>query len=439
MKFKLKSIDTQYISKRDIITSSVEHQKVYSFINNKLINYSSSSDAFRLGYEVLGPLIYGFCQWIHRQANSCQLNKLFFLARDGYLIQKAYRVVYGNSAIPSEYVYFSRTSLRIPYILQTGRLSNLQHTMTRKQYEIQDLLSALGLKFDEYADLFAEYGLSRDSLLDPADIDYYPRLSEALLAGLHKVGLSTYDYLRQYLNQINMHGRVGIVDVGWHGTIQKQLDCILQSFDPLCKTVGLYCGYAKRRNTLQTVVAHGYWFSTENEDDVIDMFRATTLLETLLFPQTGTTLGYRKHQGGIGPILGDAEKLPWEWLNEFQNGAMQFVSDYKEYGPEIGIMSPEVSRLPFFNMACLPRMKEAQTIGHFQFEDVTYTRIAAPRQWMYYLFHPKALRRDYSNAIWKEAFIKQLLPWCSLKLLKKCYALLKLLKDLFTDKHGSNS
>ncbi|MDR1460738.1 MAG: hypothetical protein LBI78_03765 [Campylobacteraceae bacterium] len=71
--------------------------KFYSACWNK-INKDSFffADPYIYGYQVIGPLILGFAQWLHRRVCFHGLTDLYFLSRDGWILKKAYDHFYKN-------------------------------------------------------------------------------------------------------------------------------------------------------------------------------------------------------------------------------------------------------------------------------------------------------------------------------------------------------
>lgn len=59
-----------------------------------------------LGYEYGGPIIYGYTRWIESIAKYENIDHLFFVARDGYTLQKVFNIF--NSTIKNSYVYAPR-------------------------------------------------------------------------------------------------------------------------------------------------------------------------------------------------------------------------------------------------------------------------------------------------------------------------------------------
>ena len=59
-----------------------------------------------LGYQYGGPVGYGFSRFIEAQARACGAERLLFVARDGYLLQKIFALF--GSGLPTAYVYAPR-------------------------------------------------------------------------------------------------------------------------------------------------------------------------------------------------------------------------------------------------------------------------------------------------------------------------------------------
>ncbi len=58
------------------------------------------------GYKYAAPLIFSFVQFIKQQSYDANIEKIWFLSRDCFLVQKIYQLV--DPAMPSEYVYAPR-------------------------------------------------------------------------------------------------------------------------------------------------------------------------------------------------------------------------------------------------------------------------------------------------------------------------------------------
>ena len=73
------------------------------------------------GYNKLGPLLLCFSNWIYNELNKNNINKVFFLARDGYIMKQAFDIVNKNPKIKSSYFYASRRSIIVPSLCKINK------------------------------------------------------------------------------------------------------------------------------------------------------------------------------------------------------------------------------------------------------------------------------------------------------------------------------
>lgn len=50
----------------------------------------------KIGYEVVGPILYGYSKWLNETTKKSGIRKLFFLAREGFLLERAFRLFSAN-------------------------------------------------------------------------------------------------------------------------------------------------------------------------------------------------------------------------------------------------------------------------------------------------------------------------------------------------------
>lgn len=69
-----------------------------------------------IGYRYAGPLLYSYGEWVVNQAVKRQIKRLYFIARDGYLVKKVVDIVLEAHSLPIEtyYIYGSRKAWRMP-------------------------------------------------------------------------------------------------------------------------------------------------------------------------------------------------------------------------------------------------------------------------------------------------------------------------------------
>jgi len=397
-----KIVNTCYVGINDIYQSD---RNPYMYINNTLPRYKNESHMFRWGYEAYGPLLLGFCQWIHKMLRDKKIETAFFLARDMYLVVDIYKKLYPNENI--KYLEISRKSLRQAYVLKNDKLESIFDTMARVNYSICEICDALEIDVDEIIEKCKEVNLYI-SVSDKFPLNEDKNnviFSNVVLDKLKSIT----DYSVEYLEQMGLRqkGKYALIDIGWHGTIQNMLEKITEN-----KYTGIYFGSTLRKS-FKEMETYGYWFDTVDEQAILPKLTMISILEVMLFPKIGTTISYEKKSKGIVPIYGKCEMdESYEHVKEFQNGALEFINNYvknslffnKEILSTIAVKAYE-------KMAFQPTILQAKTLSLLPYEEGKVMRIAYIDNKRNYFFRPKKILTDYEKAKWKTGFIKQLVPF----------------------------
>lgn len=133
-----------------------------SFINNHISD--SNNEFYQFGYEVFGPLLFGFVKWLYTDAKKKKVEQILFLSRDGFVMKRLYDML--NLDIPSAYFEVSRRSLRIPNYDKHMSYEEIIDTLTvPNMSNIVQIFDSLGLDADKYKNEIIDYGFNRNELL----------------------------------------------------------------------------------------------------------------------------------------------------------------------------------------------------------------------------------------------------------------------------------
>ena len=90
-KARASGVDTYWV-REQLNTHYIDEKKSgisldFSILNGFICKYSKEEDnlAYKLGFEVFGPIVSGFLSWIGQYKIKEKLDKVIFLARDGYI------------------------------------------------------------------------------------------------------------------------------------------------------------------------------------------------------------------------------------------------------------------------------------------------------------------------------------------------------------------
>lgn len=391
--------------------SELDRKTLFAFINTRLPGVGNRG--YRLGYEVLGPIIYAFCMWIHEKTLevSDENSKLWFAARDMYLFYEAYKKIFPDD-ITGKYVYISRKSLRPLYAESAGNLAKSGDVLARGLYSLRQIADYMG-----YADVEIAGSHDLNEIeYDARRLEEYKEVDE-LFCNQRIVSEEKQraEAARQYCRQEGLfRSNIILADVGWHGTTQLLLDRISDHTD--YRVFGLYLGCLD--GTDEKVGANNYTTFLFDEHQDCDFMRGIILFERLILAPHGSTIGYKDDSNRIVPILSESEKTT-RFIEDVQQGARAFIEDYKRSAVSDWIqLQPEFVGKAFEKMVTFPLREELNAIGDLEYDNFYSNKMAAPRSIRYYMLHIKDLKYDFKYAPWRIGFLYRLfkirLPYAKL-------------------------
>ncbi|MDF1712080.1 MAG: hypothetical protein P1U90_07560, partial [Akkermansiaceae bacterium] len=273
-----------------------------------------------LGASVVAPAMTGFCQWILQEARTRGIDRLYFVARDGFFPSKLADILVRKHGWPIRvsYLYGSRQA----WYLASLDLTNLDASdwlfiksggltakgiIERLQLDPDEWLGRdcsgadpvkdhpLKMSFQE-ARVFLEELLKNEDFLLAAN-DSIERARSLTLAYLREQGLLNGD-------------RFALVDIGWVGRSQVSLDTILKSDGSEGVPMGLYFGLNHERILSRRDGQERRAFLIGDHcgrGTGLDTF-SHHFLESLFSAPHGTTEGYRMDADGSHPVLGEYSK-----------------------------------------------------------------------------------------------------------------------------------
>lgn len=358
---------------------------------------------FNIGYQCLGPLLVGFCQWLNSKRESEQLDKLLFFARDGFIMQKAYKILYPNEM--SDYVYISRRSVTVPQLINATNWNDVVKTVgyVKRVETWETLLHKMGIDKDKNIifELEKRFGsnVSKSNLLhSPKYADAFNLIKPLMEQNSMREMLEARNYLDPYFE-----GNVGIVDIGWYGTMQQVLN---QFYHQNVLIKGFYIGLLKRDGYNPTNM-HGYIFDYLHKNKYDDrlIYGFNGLIESFFSANHGSTKNYLRRK----PVLEEWESENWPIISKVHEGALKFCEEAKESIIENGrILTLEEAFSPLLRFMIKPTQEEIDSFGKIVFFDTYYEPLVKYGGAVNYLLHPKRILTDLMASNWKIGFIKKL-------------------------------
>lgn len=312
--------------------------------------------AKHIGCRYAGPVLYSYAEWIVRRAEEKGIKRLYFIARDGYLIKKIVDCILSrrNMAVKTYYIFGSRKAWRMPSLSE--KHYNLYQIIwwshCKRIRTLDELAAVMHVPLDGlYSYLPGVYLLDKE----------HREISSQELEYIVRTLSSDKDFMRYHLCVLQEERRLvqrylaqevdvsddsfAFVDVSGGGLTQGCLSELLQET------------YAKPIRT--------YFFKIDmvrlTDNSIPEVFMPGFLENNLIIEMMcraphGQTEGYKEAGGRIIPVMEETE------------GELLVSHGFKEY--EEGI-------LEFSENMCRTALNDGLTGGSFMKNVLSYMEIIA--------------------------------------------------------------
>ncbi|MBX9301729.1 HAD hydrolase-like protein, partial [Serratia marcescens] len=309
--------------------------KISAFDGNDVNLFGS--DAHKIGFNVVGPVILAFCQWLVTQAKADKVNCLYFLAREGKLIKQVYDS--WASSIPdapkSYYLQVSRRAVNVPIIASFEDVKNIAQSEYYPNTIASFFFERFGLELTEqrWDEVYNKGLWNRGQMLEihQRDVAHLEPLLQFLLpdilseAKVENLAMMKYLEACEFISGEN----IAVVDVGYSGTIQKALNRLVPG-----AVHGYYFATAEnvREGMPSDVLARGCYVNESKSVFVGSrIFTESFNLEKLLSASDPQIIKYTITENGEldrkFKVLREGERSTWSVRDELQLGCMSFVDE----------------------------------------------------------------------------------------------------------------
>ena len=345
-----------------------------------------------MGYKAFGPIIFGFSKWLHNSTKELNIDKIYFLSRDGFIIKKAYDMLFEKSN--TYYMFASRRAFSVPNVYPNMQYKEVCDVLNlSRSITIETFKKKLGIEKICYNE--NELNNTKFSIDSNELKEFFHKNRDLIFCNAEKERKALVNYLRE----ISFCGNVAIVDIGWFGNMQKSLEkiCIDNVMD--AKINGFYVG---KRHGYKDNMRNGFLFDNcKNKDISIAIDSMNALFESCFLADHGSVRSY----------ISNIEFFPCEYNNEdlllikdFQQGALRFVKDFSIFLPYVNLSSKDSFKI-FFKEFCFPRKEIAIKFGNLTFYDYNLVNIAQPRNMYVYFKNPALFFSDFRYCNWKIGFL----------------------------------
>lgn len=353
---------------------TIEAQHLYSFLSKGLENGDGTPE-FRIGYNVIGPLMWDFCNWIHNKKMESNLDKLLFVAREGFLIMKCYQQLFPEDSV--EYIRLNKNLLRLPS-LYTGNPTEcfLRSIPLHNNFYWENIFGYLRIKnLDKIKDILIEKFPNIDfnkqiSISDLRNHIYDDIVLFLINSQAEDIKLQA-QLLDKYLLSLGLYdNKVGLVNNSLNGSGQSLLEEYCNKSGKKINIVGLQFSRSKR--CVQLLGDRCKAMFDEYRIPHKDVFLFTSnclIIEHLLFEPQGTALQFAQDEEGKISVICDSprkETLNFKTINDIQRSAMKYISDVKQ-----NIECTHIYSVPILKRFLMePNVLDAQLISTLWDDDI---------------------------------------------------------------------
>mgnify|MGYP002561052627 CR=1 FL=1 len=401
------------------------------YLNNK--DYSKENLFYNVGYNSFGPLLLCFSKWLYSELEENNIKKVYFLARDGYIMKKAFDVI--NIDKESNYFYASRRSIIVPSLKEYSSYKEMFSSMhignrtkikiLLKKVGLDDIIDNINFKEKYNIDINEEIGFD-----EVYKNQKYIKLFNDLYSQIIENSKEEYNSFISYKDKNKFSGKLAIVDIGWFGNMQHAMEKFGLDVD----IYGYYMGVEPRKNYQKIQRMKGFIFETnKNYEYFLYEHNFNSIFEMLFLGQHGSVKRFNcNSENGV-------EFYDYEYDNSIeknniiclQDAAINFVKDF--YNSSLYEYLTDDLSCSFLKLAetfINPTKEIAENFGNMKFLDDEDKFIAKPNKLINYL-NIKKFIKDYKTCIWRIGFLKRVL-----KIKLPYYKINMFIRNKYLEKRG---
>ncbi|MCI9023870.1 MAG: hypothetical protein HFG92_05415 [Dorea sp.] len=395
------NIRTDYINAKKEI-NSVLIRKVNKTAIDKLfiLTIRENKLAYNWGYTIMSKMIYGFAVWLEKELKNSNISKVLFLTREGYFFKNVFGLLGFDKSFDSKLFYASRRSMLCALAAVDRKIVG-EYILKTRCY-VRELYKIFNLEDDKIEYFSSKFKIASGDSVDC--LEHLDSLMEEIVKESKEYIFEQYELLRDYIYGFDLKDCVAVVDIGWNGTMQYLLGKLLEKIDKDIKLTGYYLGEFTTQGLEYDIIKCGYLCNTRDIESIIAVVNGAYILEQCFTPNMGSTIGYKREDNSIVPILKEYKQN--EIITEIQQGIIDAVNVISKYQDVIDF---NVRKDKLLYPLKYPDICYAKILGDIEWSDIeNYRFIAKPEKIIRYITSPKRVIPDFQKSGWKSAFLLRL-------------------------------
>ena len=336
---------------------------------------------------VLAPVLLSYVWWVLEDALKSGKQRLYFLARDGYMMYHIAEYFRRLWKLPLEcrYLYCSRYALRSGECGLLGDKSLDYICLGGMEVTLEKMMERGGLTAEEASAAGAYMGWEsrmRKSLSYEQIKALKTQLKDNpfFMGKMMEHSKEEYPSVLGYLRQEGLLEEIpyAIVDSGWTGSVQRSISRLLESAGYNKTVEGYYFGLYEYVEGVKPEHYRTWYFAPEN-GNIRKAFFCNNLFECVFSSPEGMTKGYCRKEGRFEPVFAMREnpnrrrieagtELLLRYVQRYAAGTGKGMSGWeksekernREYRAAVRLLSSFMGR---------PSVAEARVFGSYAFDD----------------------------------------------------------------------
>lgn len=334
--------------------------------------------------SVTAPVLFCYVKSVLENAADSGIKRLYFLARDGYIMKAAADAIIEASGydIKTCYLYVSRYALRNALYLKCSTAEDFEKAGFFGHCAVQsaeNTLKRAGIDKDERKEVYKRIGFDGDEskIMSDGEFDRFCDLlknDSTLFDAIRERSAPKYEALIAYLGQNGFfdNKRFAVVDSGWLGSVQKTLAQLTDGMIKGGSIVGYYFGLYRKKNDNY----RSFLFDISDAHRYVPTF-CNNLFECFCSAPHGMTVGYEEKDGVVAPVLKQENKTVSEMADKQTDIVRRFSYAACKAVSQLSVKSARKLCAKLLKaLMYKPDADEAKALGAFPFcDDATETEL----------------------------------------------------------------
>ena len=303
-------------------------------ISKNARNVNRDSIAYNTGVSYAAPLLLPYVLWVLEQSKQKGIEKLYFIARDGYIVKKIADILIDAYMYPvsTSYLYGSRKAWRQPSVTKDNfdlqRL--LDYSFGSWMYTYEALAGMLGLALDDLQEIFPFVDM-KEKELSPSMWNSViwilknrqEQIADKIVNSQKGNRSAAISYLEQEIAGDDK--KIAFVDLVGSGYSQKCLAELVSKFYEAPIETFFY--------RLDAFISDG---RNKNYAFFPNKLMLGGIIEILCGAPHGQTSGYENKDGSWRPVLGqdEGQLLEGYGYEDYLSGIEDFIKKFCELYPD---------------------------------------------------------------------------------------------------------